>query len=74
MGPEQSDPNFQIWDEEDSMIMSWLWNLMLPEISSTFMFLSTAKEIWEAVRQTYSKIRDVAQIIQIKTDFSHQTR
>ena len=73
-GPEQSDSNFQIWDEEDSMIMSWLWNLMLPEISSTFMFLSTAKGIWCYLRQTYSKIHDVAQIIEIKTDFSHQRR
>ena len=44
-GQEQSDSKFQIWDEEDSMIMSWLWNLILPEISSTFMFLSPAKQI-----------------------------
>ena len=37
------------------MIMSWLWNLMLPEISSTCIFFSMAKEVWDAVRQTYSK-------------------
>ena len=70
MGPEQHDPKFQIWEEEDSMIMSWLWNSMLPEISSTFLVLSTAKEIWEAVRQTYPKVHDAAQIFEIKTKIS----
>ena len=40
-GPAKGDPEFHIWDEEDSMIMSWLWNSMLHEISITSMFLST---------------------------------
>ena len=44
------DPKFDAWDEEDSMVMLWLWNSMTPTISDTCMFLSTAKEIWEAVR------------------------
>ncbi|XP_020249452.1 uncharacterized protein LOC109826836 isoform X2 [Asparagus officinalis] len=52
------------------MVMSWLWNSMLPEISDTCMFLNTAKEIWEAVKQTYSKVRDAAQIYEIKTKIS----
>ncbi|RVW61060.1 hypothetical protein CK203_045851 [Vitis vinifera] len=54
-------------DEEDSMIMSWLWNSMLLEVSGTCMFLTRAREIWETVRQTYSKMQDVALIYEIKT-------
>ena len=65
-GPKAGDPKFDAWDEEDSMVMSWLWNSMTPTISDTCMFLSTAKEIWEAVRQTYSKARDAAQVYEIK--------
>ncbi|TXG53836.1 hypothetical protein EZV62_019092 [Acer yangbiense] len=30
---EKNDPKFSEWDEKDSMIMSWLWNSMQPEIS-----------------------------------------
>ena len=47
IGPVMSkdDPRFVVWDEENSQIMSWLWNSMQPEISCTCMFLSTAKEI-----------------------------
>ena len=39
---------------------------MLPEISGTCVFLPTAKDIWEAIWQTYSKVRDVAQVYEIK--------
>nr|KYP74174.1 hypothetical protein KK1_006842 [Cajanus cajan] len=48
------------------MIMAWLWNSMVPEISDTCMFLKSAKEIWEAVEQTYSKAKDAAQIYDVK--------
>ena len=64
LGPE--DPKFNQWEEKDSMIMSWLWNSMLPEISGTCMFLTMAKEIWKTVRQTYSKVCDATQIYEIK--------
>ncbi|GMP84963.1 hypothetical protein CsSME_00038292 [Camellia sinensis var. sinensis] len=57
-GPKPEDPKFTTWDEEDSMVMSWLWNSMMPEVSDTCMFLTTSREIWEACRQTYSKVRD----------------
>ena len=65
-GPAADDPAFGTWDEEDSMIMSWLWDSMEPMISDTCMFFSTAKEIWEFIRHTYSKARDAAQVYEIK--------
>ncbi|KAJ1427969.1 hypothetical protein SESBI_09362 [Sesbania bispinosa] len=64
--PDEMDAKFKSWDEEDSMIMAWLWNSMVPEISDTCMFLKSTKEIWEAVEQTYSKAKDAAQIYDIK--------
>lgn len=35
-------------------------------VSNTYMFLSTTKEIWEAVFQTYSNVGMIAQIYEIK--------
>ncbi|XP_073219751.1 uncharacterized protein [Cicer arietinum] len=64
--PDKIDRKFKSWDEEDSMIMVWLWNSMVPEISDTCMFLKSAKEIWDAVEQTYSKAKDAAQIYDVK--------
>ncbi|KAK3009342.1 hypothetical protein RJ639_013424 [Escallonia herrerae] len=69
-GPKKGDPRFDAWDEEDSMVMSWLWNSMLPEISDTFMFLPTCKEIWQAAQQTYSKVKDAARVFEIKSKIS----
>ena len=66
-GPEKGTAGFEAWDEEDSMIMSWLWNSMTPEISDTCMFLPSAKAIWDTVYQTYSKVHDAALIYEIKT-------
>ena len=40
---------------------------MLPKVSETCMFLTIAREIWEIVHQTYSKMQDVALIYEIET-------
>ena len=44
-GPKPGGPRFEVWDEENSMIMAWLWNSITLEISDTCMFLATAKDI-----------------------------
>ncbi|KAL5745660.1 hypothetical protein ACOSP7_026806 [Xanthoceras sorbifolium] len=41
--------------------------LMTPDVNDTCMFLTTAKEIWEFVQQTYSKVKDAAQGYEIRT-------
>lgn len=54
-GPSENNPKFQAWDEEDSMVMSWLWKLelsMQTAVSKHYMFLPNAKEIWETIRKT----------------------
>jgi len=40
------------------------------EVCGPYMFLVTAKDIWDAVRQTYSKVKDTALIYEIKTKLS----
>jgi len=68
--PKAFDPAFTTWDIEDSMIMSWLWSVMQPKVSKNYMFLASTKEIWETVKQTYSKIQDASAIFEIKTKIS----
>ena len=69
-GPSQKDPKFKAWDEEDSMVMSQLWNDMALKISDTCMFLDTTKEVWDYVCETYSKVTDAVQIQEMKTKMS----
>ena len=46
--------------------MAWLKNSMNPEISDTCMFLTTAKEIRETVKQPYSKAKDATLVYELK--------
>lgn len=74
IGPSKEDPSFAAWDEQDSMVMSWLWNSMLPEISDTCMFLGSAREIWDAIQQTYSKVNDAAQSMNLRQKFKQPNK
>ncbi|RVW77722.1 Retrovirus-related Pol polyprotein from transposon RE1 [Vitis vinifera] len=72
-GPKLGDPHFEAWDEEDFMIMAWLWNSMTSEISNTCMFLATAKDIWDAIQQTVIKTKCLEDAVVLK-DFIEQDR
>jgi len=34
-GPKKIDLSYASWDDEDSLVMFWLWNSMIPERSVT---------------------------------------
>ncbi|XP_059657703.1 uncharacterized protein LOC132304155 [Cornus florida] len=57
------------------MVMSWLWNSMEPSIASTFMFVNTAKAIWDAIKETYSMDTNISRIYSLyeKIFHSHQS-
>ncbi|RDY11208.1 hypothetical protein CR513_04161, partial [Mucuna pruriens] len=44
-GSPRDDPKFEACDDEDSLIMIWLWNSMTLEISRNYMFYSSVHEI-----------------------------
>ena len=46
--------------------MAWLWNSMTPDISHTCMLQATTKDIWDAIQQTYSKVRYATQVYEVK--------
>ncbi|RDY05851.1 hypothetical protein CR513_10258, partial [Mucuna pruriens] len=56
--PPKDDIQFEAWDDEDSLIMTWLWNSMTLEISRNYMFYSFVCEIWENLIETYSMKKD----------------
>nr|KYP41699.1 hypothetical protein KK1_036913 [Cajanus cajan] len=66
-GPGPNDSNFPIWDNEDSLIMTWMWHSMIPEISQNYMFYSSAKEIWDDLQNTFSLKKDFATCYDIES-------
>ena len=50
---------YEDWVFDNYMVISWLWNSMEPSIASSVMFLSSAKTIWESIRETFSMDKNV---------------
>ena len=48
------------------MVMSWLIHFMQLEIRKTYLPFPMAKDIWDAVNKTYSKVGFSSQVFQIK--------
>ncbi|RVW38705.1 hypothetical protein CK203_077464 [Vitis vinifera] len=49
-----TEPGFRKWKIENNMIMSWLINSMNNDIGENFLLFGTAKDIWDAAKETYS--------------------
>ena len=43
--PKADDASYKIWDEHNSMVMSWLINSIDPHISQAFLFLPSAQDL-----------------------------
>ncbi|XP_073219663.1 uncharacterized protein [Cicer arietinum] len=69
--PATTDPKYRFWKSENSVIIAWLLSNMESTIKKPFMFLPTAKEVWEAVKETYSNIQNSSQIFDLKSRLWH---
>lgn len=49
------------------MVTAWLIHFMVPSNGKNYLFLSTTKDIWQAIRETYSDGEDTAHIFELKT-------
>ena len=64
--PERNNPKFRTWKTENHMVMSWLINSMTNEIGENFLLYGTAKEIWDAARETYSSSENASELFEIE--------
>ncbi|KAK3018888.1 hypothetical protein RJ639_002840 [Escallonia herrerae] len=53
--PATGDPSLSVWRPENSLIIVWLINSMEPTIGKPYLFLPTAKDVWEAIRLRFLK-------------------
>lgn len=52
------EEGYDIWVEEDSLVQAWLLNSMHRDVRGNYESLETAKEIWDAVKTTFSVAQD----------------
>ena len=65
--PSSDDPKFKTWRAENNLVMSWLISSMTTEIGENFLLYSTAKEIWDAARDTFSSKENTSELFQIES-------
>ena len=63
--PSKGKKDYDDWLSENYIVMPWLWNSIEPSVCSSVMFLSTTKEIWESIRETYSIEKKVSRVYNI---------
>jgi gag-polypeptide of LTR copia-type len=63
----KTDPN---WTTNDINVMNWLLNLMEPQISRLFMYLESAKEIWEETKEMFGQEKNLAYIFHLKQELA----
>ncbi|XP_073155033.1 uncharacterized protein [Henckelia pumila] len=55
--PVKTDPKWPTWKSENSLVISRFFNFMEPLIGKAYLLLPLAKDVWEAVRKTYSALK-----------------
>nr|XP_028964397.1 uncharacterized protein LOC114827048 isoform X2 [Malus domestica] len=66
MAQAEVDALYAIWEEENAMVQSWLLNSMTRDVRAIFLRLSTAKDVWDAVTQTYSIEKDASKLYELR--------
>ncbi|EXB76298.1 MLO-like protein 11 [Morus notabilis] len=62
-----ADPKYKLRKAENNMVMSWLINSMTNEIRENFLLYGTAKEIWDAAKETYSNFDNSSELFSVES-------
>lgn len=64
---KKTNPSHPRWKLENSLIISWLIKMNDPSIVKSYLFLPTAKDVWEVVNNFYSRLEKSSLIYELKT-------
>nr|GEW83376.1 putative Gag-polypeptide of LTR copia-type [Tanacetum cinerariifolium] len=66
--PEQTNENYEIWEQEDLIVFLWLIQNIKPMLAGNLTEYSTAKELWDALIITYSSGKGKLQIFNLHVE------
>lgn len=65
--PATANPKYPQRRSKNSMVVAWFINSMEPTVGKPFLFLPTACDVWEAVKDTYSDLVNHSQLFELHT-------
>ena len=63
--PQEDDPNFMRWIQEEEIVFAWLIDSLSLEQSARYVTYDTSKLLWEAISRNHSKRDDRQKIIDL---------
>lgn len=71
--PSKDSPDLRCWERCNDMVISWILNALVKDISDSVLYNSTAKEIWTELEQRFSQSNG-AHLFQLQRDLSQITQ
>ncbi|KAF3788423.1 hypothetical protein EJ110_NYTH20863 [Nymphaea thermarum] len=66
--PVDKSGKYISWKGDNNIVMSWIMNSVQPQIASTIAYYTSAKQMWDFLKQTYSNDRNVSKILQVEEE------
>jgi len=63
--PANTDLTYVTWLSGDYSVMTWLLNSLQENISSSVMFLTAAKEMWDTLKVMYDNEKNLLRVFEI---------
>ena len=69
--PSITDPDYKIWKQKDSIVLSWIITNIDTELVNQFLDYTTAKELWRGIEVLICSGRDELQIFDLSSQASN---
>src|ERR1044072_1380617 len=67
--PDNFDPIFPIWERFNNLILSWIQHVVTPSIARSVMWMNTAYDVWEDLRERFSQ-GDLVRVFELQQQVS----
>ncbi|KAF3772002.1 hypothetical protein EJ110_NYTH57585 [Nymphaea thermarum] len=66
--PLTTSEKYSTWEEDNNIVMAWNMNSVQAHITPTIAFYTSAKQMWEFMKQTYSHDKNMSKILQVEEE------
>ncbi|KAJ1691232.1 hypothetical protein LUZ63_015387 [Rhynchospora breviuscula] len=67
--PKPTDPEADVWESSNSMLVSWLFNSIDSSLQPSVAYFETARELWDDLKERFS-VGNAPRIYQLKADIA----
>src|SRR3954468_15676301 len=63
--PATTSKTYAKWKAHDYAVKSWMTSTMEPDVARSFLMMATAKEIWDACKETYGNETNISRVYEL---------